>query len=53
MKKTIVVLSILILCSCTAVRLGNGKTIVTAKKEKSFCNIKKIDPHCKIEGNYK
>lgn len=37
--------------SCTGIRVGDGRTIVTAEKSKPFCTIDKVDPNCKIEDN--
>lgn len=53
MNQLIVVLSVLVLSSCTAVSVSNGKVVVTAEKDKPFCDTKKVDPNCKIESTTK
>ena len=39
MNKLIIILSILLLCACTIIRIKNENTIITAEKEKPFCDI--------------
>ena len=51
MNKFITLLFIIMLSSCTTIRFSDGSTSVTAEKEQPFCNIEKVDPNCKIEGN--
>ena len=36
--------------ACSGVRISDGRTIVTADKEKPFCETNKVDPNCKIES---
>jgi len=50
MNQLIIVLSVLVLSSCTAVSVSNGKMVITAEKDKPFCDTKKVDPNCKIES---
>lgn len=45
-------LFMLILSSCTVISISNKNTRVIAEKDKPFCDIKKLDPNCKVEGNY-
>lgn len=53
MKIIIISLFALMLVACTSVKVGNKHTNVTIKKEKPFCDIKKVDPNCKIEDSTK
>lgn len=40
----------LLTTACTGIRVSDGRSIVTAEKEKPFCDIKKVDTNCKVEG---
>jgi uncharacterized protein YcfL len=53
MKKTLILLFTLMLVACTSIKVGNKHTNVIIKKEKPFCDIKKVDPNCKIEDRNK
>jgi len=39
----------LLLCSCSSIGFVNEAGAVTIKREKPPCDIKKVDPNCKIE----
>lgn len=47
--RVIVMLFSLLLCSCTSIGFVNEAGSVTIKREKPFCDIKQVDPNCKIE----
>lgn len=53
MNQLIIVVFALALSACTAVGISNGKMVVTAEKNKPFCDVNKVDPNCKIESTTK
>lgn len=39
----------LLLCSCSSLTFMNESGVITVEREKPFCDIKKVDPNCKLE----
>jgi hypothetical protein len=52
LKITVIIISLL-LFSCTAISVGSGKGRVTVKPQQPFCDIKQVDPNCKINKQIK
>ncbi len=42
-----------LLCSCSTMNIHTKEGSITIKKEKPFCDIKKIDPNCKTKKESK
>lgn len=47
-----VIFIVLTLGACSAIKIGNGRAVITVEKEKPFCDINKVDSKCKVEGKY-
>ena len=39
----------LLLCSCSSLTVINEAGVITVEREKTFCDIQKVDPNCKLE----
>ncbi|GAA6204114.1 hypothetical protein NBRC116600_09110 [Thalassotalea sp. SU-HH00458] len=53
MFKCILIMFSILLCSCTSLTFMNEAGVITVEKEKPFCDIKKVDPNCKLEKEVK
>lgn len=53
MYKISILLFCLLLTSCTGIRAGDGKESVQVGIEKPFCDVKKVDPNCKVHNGNK
>lgn len=49
MKKFIITIISFLLISCSGIRVSNGIITATVDKPEKFCDIKKVDPNCKVE----